>query len=181
MRNVKNGYSERKGPIPVLSPDYIVGLVDGEGSFSVFAVDKKQSKEKYRRMRLVPSFFIKLRIQEKSLLEAVKRFFQVGKVYFQKEKRKNHSACYRYDVHSIDELWNAIIPFFRDRMPKSIARKDDFEIFSKIVEKIFKKEHLTRRGFSEILKLKKRMHKFKTRTGTRPMREIRSSGGEVTY
>ena len=71
----------------MLSRDYIVGLVDGEGSFTVYL--RKQGK--YRKVEL--HFYLKMRKDELPLLKKVKKFFGCGYISLQKDRRKNHSDC----------------------------------------------------------------------------------------
>jgi hypothetical protein len=51
-----------------LSKDYIVGLVDGEGSFTAFVRNLDQSTERIRRTRIEPRFYVKLIETDKEIL-----------------------------------------------------------------------------------------------------------------
>lgn len=73
----------------MLNNDYIVGLVDGEGSFT-FHLNTNPT----RRNRVEPRFYLKLRAEDKTLLDSLKNFFQCGQVYIQRDSRPNHSLCY---------------------------------------------------------------------------------------
>lgn len=135
-----------------LSRDYIIGLIDGEGSFTVFLRDDG----KYRRVEM--HFFLKMQEEELPLLRSVKSFFGCGYISFQKDKRRNHRNCYRYEVGSIKDLKEKVVPVCKGRL-QSKKRKKDFEIFCRILEKVERKEHLTEKGWNEILKLKGYLHK----------------------
>ena len=93
-----------------LSKDYIVALVDGEGSFTAFVRNLQNSTERIRRTRIEPRFYIKLVETDRVILDAVKGFFGCGSIYFQKDKRPNHQNCYRYEVFNRKELEDIIIP-----------------------------------------------------------------------
>ena len=67
----------------MLNPNYIVGLVDGEGGFTVYVKDSNSSKEVKRRTRVEPRFYIKFVEKDKDILYALKEFFGCGNVYFQ--------------------------------------------------------------------------------------------------
>jgi hypothetical protein len=136
----------------MLSRDYIVGLVDGEGSFTAYL----REKGKYRKVEL--HFYLKMRKDELPLLEKVKKFFGCGYISLQKDKRARHSDCYRYEVGNIKDLREKIIPVFKGRL-QSTKRKKDFEIFCKILRKLERKEHLTPQGWKEIQKLKEKLHR----------------------
>ena len=109
-----------------LTSDYIIGLVDGEGSFSVRIPNTK------RRANVELTFSLKLRHQDKEILEELKKFFGCGNVYIQRDKRENHSLCYRFEVHNKKEIIQKIIPFFKENPPKIQSRKRDFELFNQI-------------------------------------------------
>jgi hypothetical protein len=112
----------------MLTTDYIVGLVDGEGSFSVRIPNAK------RRAKVELTFSLKLRHQDKDILEELKQFFGCGNIYIQRDKRKNHSLCYRFEVHNKKEVIDKIIPFFENNPPKIQSRKRDFELFKEIAQ-----------------------------------------------
>ncbi|MDI6916120.1 MAG: LAGLIDADG family homing endonuclease, partial [Desulfitobacteriaceae bacterium] len=74
----------------MLNPDYIVGLVDGEGSFTVYIKNPNNKEKIKRRVRAEPRFYIKLIDKDKDILYEFKKFFGCGNVYFQKDTRPNH-------------------------------------------------------------------------------------------
>jgi len=96
----------------MLNPNYIIGLVDGEGSFTVYIRNPKDNKSVKRRVKAEPRFYLKLVEKDKKILYELKKFFSCGNVYFQKDKRKNHQDCYRYEVANRKDIRNVIIPFF---------------------------------------------------------------------
>ena len=87
----------------MLTPDYIVGLTEGEGCFLV-------SLRKDNRIDL--RFFIAQAIGNKSLLEEVQKFFGVGSVY-QKSNVSGKLPAYAFEVAKRDDIYKVIIPFFR--------------------------------------------------------------------
>src|SRR3989338_9103484 len=111
-----------------MDKSYVLGLVDGEGSFNVRVNDKK------RRARVELKFSLKLRHQDKEMLDELQRFFGCGKVYIQNDKRANHSLCYRFEVQNKKEIIEKIVPFFEQNPPKIQSRKRDFELFRQIAE-----------------------------------------------
>ncbi len=112
----------------MLDNNYVLGLVDGEGSFNV------RVNEQRRRAKVELKFSLKLRHQDKAILDALQQFFGCGKVYIQRDKRDNHSLCYRYEVQNKKDLAERIIPFFKLNQPKLPSRKIDFELFNQIAE-----------------------------------------------
>ena len=127
---------------------YVLGLVDGEGCFNV------RINRQRRRARVELKFSLKLRHQDKEVLDELQRFFGCGKVYIQNDRRANHSLCYRFEVQNKKEIVEKIIPFFEQNCPRLPSRKKDFELFKKIAE-------LSKDSFADLDKierLKSQMH-----------------------
>jgi len=142
----------------MLSKDYIVGLVDGEGSFTVYVRDQNKPTKVKRRVKVEPRFYLKLIEKDKPVLDELRKFFNCGNVYFQKDNRKNHQNCYRFEVANRKDLNKTIIPFFKENKLKFPSKAKDFKIFRDLVERINKGDHLTRNGLSNLYKLKQQMH-----------------------
>ena len=146
----------------MLSEDYIVGLTDGEGSFSVFLrpPEGKRAKEtQYYRVEC--HYYIKMREDELPLLQKVKNFFNCGSIYLQKDRRRNHRNCYRFEISSYQRIRQVVIPFFRKNPLHSENRKNDFGLFCKIFKIIQSKnrKHLIEEELEKIKELKSQMHK----------------------
>jgi hypothetical protein len=141
-----------------LSNDYIVGLVDGEGSFTVYIKNPQYNKINERRVKAEPRFYVKLIEKDKKILYELKKYFGCGNVYFQKDTRPNHKNCYRYEVTNRKDLKKIIIPFFKKNTLRFISKRKDFQIFCKLMEKIEKGDHLTDLGLIKMFKIKQKMH-----------------------
>ena len=141
-----------------ISPNYIVGLVDGEGSFTAYVKDPDSKKEVKRRTKVEPRFYLKLIEKDKSILYELKKFFGCGAVYFQSDKRNNHQDCYRFEVANRNDLEKIIVPFFRNNPLKLASKKRDFEIFCRILKMVLEKKHLVESGLRQIYRLKQKMH-----------------------
>ena len=141
-----------------ITPDYIVGLVDGEGSFTVYIRDVDKENEVKRRVVVEPKFYIKLIERDKKILYSLKKFFDCGSVYFQKDKRPNHKDCYRYEVYNRSDLFEIIIPFFKKHKLKFESKRSDFETFCLLMEMIKKGTHRTKSGLRRMFVLKRTMH-----------------------
>ncbi len=139
-----------------LSADYIVGLTDGEGSFSVYLnpPNKKHGSINYR---VQCRYYIKMREDELPLLEKVKDFWGCGKIYFQKEYRENQRDNYRFEIFNYDLLKNVVVPFFKEHKLEG-KRIKDFNLFCQILDLAIKKAHQTKKGLEKIKKLKERLH-----------------------
>jgi len=154
----------------MVSADYIVGLTDGEGCFYVNARD--------RNPRWTPAvqnhFYIKLREDNRELLEEIKEGFGCGAVYFQRDNRPNHASCYRFEINSHRDILGVLIPFF-EQHPLHGPKQEDFRIFREIAFAVKRGEHKTTEGFENIRKLKLQMQENRSRW----MREIRTSSGDA--
>lgn len=141
----------------MLNAEYITGLIDGEGSFTVYVYDGKNTNRK-RRVRVEPKFCVKFKEEDKSILYDLKKFFKCGNIYLQKDNRLNHKNCYRYEVSKRYDLLNIIIPFFKKYPVKLKSKQRDFIIFCKIMKEIELKKHLTSSGLTKLYQLKQKMH-----------------------
>jgi len=121
----------------MLSEDYIVGLTDGEGSFTVYL---RPSKISNWNNRIECHYYLKLRKEELPLLKKVKKFFRCGRISLQIDKRPNHSDCYRFEISDLNNIQLKVIPLFKKRALHSINRKNDFRLFCRIVAIAKKKE-----------------------------------------
>ena len=145
----------------MLSKAYIVGLTDGEGSFTAY-IRPPRKKEGAKSHRVECHYYVKLREDDLPLLQKVKRFFRVGRVSFQRDRRPNHHNCYRYETTSLREIRGVIIPFFNANVLEG-NKIHDFQLFKKIVDAVGEKKHQTKRGLAQIKRWKKKMHIFWTR------------------
>lgn len=144
----------------MLSDDYVIGLTDGEGSFTVYLNTSKR-----RRAKVEPRFYLKLKADDKSLLDKLVGFFRCGKVYIQRDKRPRHRLCYRFEVSNRKDLMEKIIPFFQNHSLRSPTKRADFRLFSQAMEIIKKNKHLTPEGYKEIKALIAMMHRGSLNTG----------------
>jgi hypothetical protein len=147
----------------MISSNYVVGLTDGEGCFyvNIRLPDKRYSRSRHG---VATHFYLKMKEEELKLLKKVKEFFQCGAIYFQKDKRKNHTSCYRFEINSQKDIHGVLIPFF-DRYPLQSSKKRDYLIFREIALLVKEKKHRQKRGLKKIVKLKSQMN-----LGARPVR-----------
>ena len=138
-----------------LSADYIVGLTDGEGCFYV---ETRRPQGFHKTFRVEMHFFIKLREDDKYLLEQVKEFFTCGGIYYQKEYRVNQRNCYRFGITAQNDLHKKLIPFF-DKYPLQSKKAKNYLLFRQIAKMVKNGDHKTLEGFETIQQLKSQMNK----------------------
>lgn len=143
----------------MITNEYIRGLVDGEGSFTVYVRDPHDMQERRRRAKVEPRFIVKLQEVDLPILQELQQHFGCGKIYKQPDKRPNHRDCFRFEVHNRTELREVIIPFFREHLPQAPSKLNDFNAFVTIVEMLNENVHANPNGLEKIWNLKHRMHK----------------------
>ena len=132
-----------------LNPNYVVGLVDGEGCFCI-----SFNKHKNNRIEVRLLFEIELREDDKEILERIKETLQCGNIYYLNyERYKKWKPHYKYKVSNLKDLSEKIIPFFK-KYPLQAKKKRSFEAFYKVAELMNKKHHLTVKGLEEIKSIK---------------------------
>jgi LAGLIDADG endonuclease len=138
----------------MLTADYVVGLVDGEGSFAVHFNDSQR-----RRAKVEPRFCLKLKADDRCLLDELREFFGCGKVYIQRDRRPNHSLCFRFEVSNRQELFEKVIPFFEQHPLRFPSKRRDFGLFRQIMALLAQEAHLTIEGLEEMRQLADQMHR----------------------
>lgn len=126
-----------------LSPWFISGFIDGEGCFYLNIYKDKSCSMGWA---IKPSLKISLNKKDIALLEKIKNFFGVGKIY----KQRENSVEYR--VQSLKDL--KIIISHIDKYPIITEKQVDYELFKKAVNLMLNKEHLTQAGFNKIISIK---------------------------
>jgi len=140
---------------------YIAGFTDGEGSFNVSLIKRKDYAEKWK---IVASFNISQR--DKTILLFIKRFLCCGTL------RQRKDGVIYYEVTKIADLQKKIIPFFQNFQFLSSNKKRNFSIFAKIVNLLYKKEHLTPRGFKKIIQLRENLNEGRGRKRKYSLKDV---------
>ena len=126
-----------------LNPLWVTGFVDGEGCFSV-AISKNKDSNVGWRVRLY--FYIGLHVKDRALLEDIKNFFGVGKIYSATE------SLIQYQVNSLQDI-KVIISHF-DKYKLITNKRADFILFKEIYNLMLNKEHLTMEGLHKIVAIR---------------------------
>lgn len=130
---------------------WIVGFVDGEGCFSI-------SLHKNKTMRLgwqvQPEFVVTQGERSLASLELLENFFDCGNIFINKRYDNHKEHLYRYCVRNFMDLTKVIIPFFQEHKLQT-SKKESFEKFVQIIEKMKQKEHLTMKGLTKIAHIAK--------------------------
>jgi hypothetical protein len=142
----------------ILSPGYITGLVQTDGSF--FCTIALSTKHRFG-LQFRPKFTITADLNSKYVLISILNYFSCGNIT---ENIKNHTA--EFEVTRIEELYKIIIPHF-NKYPLFCSKLHAFNLFSKIVYFLFNKEKRTLEGRRELLKMALSMNATTNRTEKR--------------
>lgn len=136
-----------------LSADYIVGFVDGEGSFHVAVYQDPRMKV---GVKFIPEFHVSQRSTSRAVLDAL--VMSLGCGYVKPNHAKNPGdTTYVFVVRDRDDLVEKIIPFFRKHLLQT-EKANDFSLFATIVEKMAKNHHLDKTGARMLLKMAYQMN-----------------------
>ena len=128
-----------------VSPWFITGLVDAEGSFIVNII-----KDDARSLGFLVLFQFEIGLNEKDkvLLEMLKEYFGAGNIFY-----SSKDETFRLKVSNLDQLQDIIIPHF-DKYPLISQKQGDYLLFKDVISRMLNKEHLTREGLEQIAAIK---------------------------
>jgi hypothetical protein len=139
--------------LKTINPWYIVGFVEGEGTFHVAFYKDPRMKQ---GIKVIPEFHINQSYLRLEILEAIKNYFGCG--YLKQNHIKNKKDdTYVLVVRNRDDLLNKVIPFFEKYNFISDKQKS-FLIFKGIVLQMEKGEHSTKTGIKKIIDLAYKMN-----------------------
>jgi len=136
---------------------WVVGIVDGEGSFLVSIFRSPQVKLKWQ---IFPEFNVSQSLKGKDLLYKLKDFFSCGHIYAhnaRNTKQGKWDPLYKYCVRSRKELNEIIIPFFKKYSLQGKQKRNDFRKFTKVIEMMNNGKHLEISGMRKIAKIASKM------------------------
>lgn len=128
-----------------LHPFWISGFVDGEGCFSVsFSVRENRNP----KIEVRPSFSVgQTGKRFCSSLEALQKTFGCGGIRY-----SANDGTYKYEVRSLDDLLDKIIPHFQ-KYPLVTPKRQDFENFVEICKLMKRNLHKNQEGLVKIIHL----------------------------
>lgn len=130
-------------PKKVLSPWFITGFSDAEGSFVVTILKNPRYKIGWN---VQARFQIKLHEKDRALLLLIQNYFDnIGYI-----SKINDTSTVEFRVSKIGSLNNIIIPHF-EKYPLISNKYKDFIIFKQIVSLMTENKHTTLEGLREIL------------------------------
>lgn len=147
---------------------YIAGFTDGEGSFNVSI---KKREDYVGDWKLCASFNISQK--DRVILEFVQQTLGCGTL------RERKDGVVYYEVTDIKSLQEKIIPFFKRYQFLSERKIRNFSIFTEIVQLMFNKEHLNKKGQRKILELREILNEGKGRKRKYNLRDCMEESSET--
>lgn len=139
--------------IPFQIGHYISGFVDGEGSFNV---SLRKRDDHTLGWQIILTFNVAQR--DKTVLALIKHHLGCGRI------QERADGVHYFVVQNPQAIEERVIPFFEKFNFLSSSKKQNFSIFRKIAHSVFKKEHLTPEGMSNIISLREKLNEGKGRT-----------------
>ena len=130
-----------------LTPDWVVGFVDGEGCFHVSVQPHPTLKTGYQ---VLPEFVVVQHQRDLPVLYALKRFFRCGVV------RRDHDDRYAYRVRKLACL-ERICDFFLQH-PLKTQKNVELRKFRRIVLMMKEGQHLNPEGLRKIVEIALKMN-----------------------
>ena len=167
-----------------LNPHYVVGFIDGEGSFSISIGKHKTLKRGYE---VRPEFEIEVRNNDQEILDRVLITIGAGRIYDLSYERYGWYPHAKYKITSIWDLKEYLFPFL-DKYPPQAKKGKSYQLFRKIVLMVCDKQHLSDEGFEKIVQLRaelrmlgKKAKTFGSREGAgKPLAPWRETTNSVT-
>ncbi len=138
----------------LLTNDWLVGFVDGEGCFScpIF---------RQRSMRLgwqvQPIFAVVQGESSRGVLDQIVAFFGCGKVYVNRRNDNHREDLCSYQVFKHADLRDVIVPFF-EANPLRTTKRENFVKFAEVVRLKELRAHLSVQGLIEIAEIAQTMN-----------------------
>lgn len=134
-------------------PEWMAGFVTGEGCFLIQMA--KYGKDKLDGVSL--SFKVSQHLRDELLLRSFISFFGCGLFNYHGSKNRKSGV---FIVRKFADISDKILPFFKNHEIRGIKR-EDFEDWSKVVELIRAKAHLTEAGVEKIRGIKSGMNRLR--------------------
>ena len=132
-----------------LNPWFVTGFTDAEGCFIITILRNPCSDASTKTgWKVQARFTISLHKKDMALMGLIKSYFG-GRGNISKE----YKNIIKYEITSIQDLINVIIPHF-EKFPLKTQKKADYILWKKAIELMQNKEHLRIEGLRHILALK---------------------------
>lgn len=133
----------------IKSPLWLVGFVDGEGTFHIKIVKNKNNTKN----QVMLYFSVTQHSRDTDLMSHIKNYLNCGLL----EKVSTRPNEVKFVIYKFEDIINKIIPLF-DNNPLIGVKSLDFLDFRKVASLMVNKSHLTEEGYNEIISIKNGMN-----------------------
>jgi hypothetical protein len=134
---------------------WVVGFTDGEGCFSISVVRNSGCRLGWQVQH---EFSVTQGAHSRNTLELLREYFGCGTIIENRRTDDHRSQLLRFSVKRRSDLIGTVIPFFVE-WPLLTAKRFDFELFARCLDKMQRKEHLELEGMREIASLTEQMNR----------------------
>ena len=131
-----------------LSPEWVVGFVDGEGCFFVGINRQPTMKVGWQ---VLPEFRVVQHERDVAVLERLRGFFGCGQI------TRNHGDRKELRIRGLKELAE-VVSFFKVH-PLRTVKRSSFDRFAEVISLMQRGEHLTTEGLTRIRELAGQMNR----------------------
>ena len=131
-----------------LSPEWVVGFVDGEGCFFVGINRQPTMKVGWQ---VLPEFRVVQHERDVAILARLREFFGCGQI------TTNHGDRKELRIRGLKEL-RQVVAFFEGH-PMRTVKRSSFDCFAEVIRLMERGDHLTMDGLTQIRELASRMNR----------------------
>ena len=128
-----------------ISDDYLIGFIEGEGSFYVGVVVSKETTSGWQVIYL---FKVSQNPKGKVVLDYLKKRLGCGYVKPNHRGNQARDKSLAFVVRDFISLRDKVIPFFEGKL---LVKRSDFTKFKKVIALVDQREHLKKSGIKKIL------------------------------
>lgn len=140
----------------MISDDYLIGFVEGEGMFYIGIVPSRETKTGWQ---VIYFFKVSQNPIGKIVLEEFQSRLDCGYIK-SNSKTDLTDKSLAFVVRDLTSLRDKIVPFFENKL---VIKRDAFEKFKRVISIVDQKKHLTKEGITEILAIAYSMNTQKRR------------------
>ncbi len=130
----------------IVSDDYLIGFVEGEGMFYIGIVRSPETKSGWQ---VIYFFKVSQNPSGFEVLKALKDRLACGYIKANSKTDKTDKSL-AFVARDFESIRNKIIPFFDGKL---IIKRDAFEKFKKAIKLVSLKRHLAKSGIKEIIEI----------------------------
>lgn len=147
-KNVTSADNQQVRSKEEIDQNYFAGFIDGEGCFYI---GFSRRNDLPLGWQIITEFHLSQNPGGRNVLEAFSNRISCG--YIKANHPKNpKDKTYVLIIKDRRDIENKLLPFFKNNQLHT-SKKNDLEIFKKVISLIKQRHHLTKEGFREIVEI----------------------------